>query len=84
MGVAPVTGEHAEHDGAHDIVSSATTVAGVVERALAEEFFPAATGLEELEKVDELGFAGDGSLGVPLGMKATARSVERPGFGWVS
>ena len=65
-------------------MGTAATIAGIVERALAQEFFPTPTRLEELEEKDELAFAGDGSLVVPFGVKAPAGSVEWLGSAGVS
>ena len=78
MGVAPVTAQNAEQDGAHDVVGPAATVANIVERAFAEKLLPPSARLEELEKENQLALAGDGSLIIPLGMKASAGSVQRP------
>jgi hypothetical protein len=84
VGIAPVAvedteeAEQAEQDGAHDMVGTAATVAGVFEWAFARKFFPSPASLEELEKEDQLALAGDGCAIIPLGMKASAGSVHRP------
>ena len=83
MGVSPVAGEGAEHDGAHDRGGSAPAIAGVVKGALAQKLFPTPPGLEELEEENELALAGDGGLVIPLGVKTPARGVQRPGAGGV-
>lgn len=61
------------------VIHAAATVAGVVKPAFAQEFLPSSTHLEELEKEDQLALAGDGCLFIPLGVKASAGSVRRPG-----
>jgi hypothetical protein len=78
VGIAPVAGEHAEQHGAHDVERAAAAVAGVVKRAIAQEFLPLSAGVQELEEEDQLALAGDGSLVIPLGEKASAGSVQRP------
>jgi hypothetical protein len=78
VGVAPVAAQNAEQDRAHDVVGPAATVAHVVKGAFAEKLLPPPARLEELEKEDQLALAGDGGLIVPLGMKASARGVQRP------
>jgi hypothetical protein len=83
VGVAPVAAKNAEQGGAHDVACAAATVAGVVERAIPQKFHPSSTGVEELEKEDELALAGDGGLVVPLGVKAPAGRVYRPAAGGI-
>jgi hypothetical protein len=73
-----VAGEHAEQHGAHDVERAAAAIAGVMERALAQEFAPPPTDMQELEEEDQLPFAGDGGLVIPLGVIASARGVQRP------
>jgi hypothetical protein len=70
--------EDAEQDGAHDVVGTAAAVANIVERAFAQKLLPPSARLEELEKEDQLALAGDRCLIVPLGMKTSAGSVQRP------
>jgi hypothetical protein len=78
VGVAPVSGEHAEQHGAHDVERAAAAVAGVVERAIAQELFPPSAGMQELEEEDQLSFSSDGGLVIPLGVIASARGVQGP------
>ena len=63
--------------GAHDVLGAAATVASVVQWAFAFEVFPSPASLEELEKEDLLDLASNGSLIIPLGMKATTGTVHR-------
>ncbi len=60
------------------MVGAAAAVAGVVERAFAQELLPPPARLEELEEENQLALAGDGGLVVPLGVKTSAGSVQRP------
>jgi len=78
MGVTPVAAQDTEQGGAHDVARTAASVACVVQRAVAQKLFPTSTDMKKLEKEDELAFAGDGGLVVPLGMKTPAGSIHRP------
>ncbi len=84
-----MAGQGTEHEGAHDVVRAAAAVAGVVERAFAEELFPPPASLEELKEEDELSFAGDGCLVIPLGVETSALECPAAKFprviaGWFS
>ena len=63
------------------VIGTATTIAGVVKRAFAQELLPSPTRLEKLKKEDQLALAGDRCLIILLGMKASAGSVQRPSSG---
>lgn len=83
VGVAPMAAQNAEHGGAHDVAGAAAAVAGVVEGAAAQELLPATARLQELEEEDELAFAGDGGLVVPLRVEAPAGGVDGPVAGGI-
>ena len=78
VGVAPVTVEDAQEHGAHDVAGAAAAIAGVVQRTVAHELIPPSASVQKLEEEDQLAFARDGSLRIPLGKKPSAGSVQRP------
>ena len=83
MGIAPMAGEDAEEDGAHDVGGSAAAIAYVDERTVAEESCPSSARVQELKEEDQLALARHGRFIVPLGIKASARGVQRPSSSWV-
>jgi hypothetical protein len=78
VGVTPVSAQDTEQHGAHDVVGTAAAVADIVERTIAQELLPPSAGMEELEKENQLPFAGNRCLIIPLAIKTSAGSVQRP------
>jgi len=78
VSITPVPVEDTQEHGSEDILCTAAPVADIVERAVLHEFLPASTGLEELEKENELPVLGGGCVLIPFGKKPSARGVQRP------
>ena len=79
MGIAPVSCQDAQEDGAHDVDGSAAAIAGVVQGTAAEELLPAPSDVKKLKEEDELPLTGDGGVRIPLGEKSSAGCVQGPG-----
>ena len=71
-------GEHTQEYGSDDVVSTATTIAGVTQRAMFHELFPAPACVEELKEEDELAIASGWCVLVLFGVESPAGSVQRP------
>jgi hypothetical protein len=78
-----MAGEDTEETSAHDVDGAATAIACGIERTFAEECCPSSARVQELKEEDPLALASHGRLIVPLGIKASARGVQRLASSWV-